>query len=268
MHEVIRFALLGFGIGAMYSLASEGLVLVYRGSGVLNFAHGAIGMAGAYVTWEIHDHAGQPFLLAFVAGVLAAAALGALTHLLIMRPLRRASPLARIVATLGVLISLQAGAVLKYGSGVAYVKSQLPDNVWSPWHLTISIDRFILFGIAAAMSVALWVAYRYTKFGLSTSAVAENQRAAASLGRSPDVIATANWALGSGLAGVAAILIAPIVTLQVGTMTNLVLAAMAAAPVARFRAFPLAFAAGRPIGTVPSELARCVARRHAGVSRS
>src|SRR5437870_10316249 len=156
MHEVIRFALLGFGIGAMYSLASQGLVLIYRGSGVLNFAHGAIGMAGAYVWWEVRYHAGQPWLLAFVAGVAAAAALGALTHLLIMRPLRRASPLARIVATLGVLISLQAGAVLKYGSGVAYVKSQLPDNVWSPWGLTISIDRFILFGIAAAMSVVLW----------------------------------------------------------------------------------------------------------------
>src|SRR5439155_15016165 len=139
-----------------------------------NFAHGAIGMVGAYVEWEVRVDGGQSFAVAFVSGVLAAAALGALTHLLVMRPLRRASPLARIVATLGVLISLQAGAVLKYGSGVAYVKSALPDNVWSPWHLTISIDRFILFGIAAAMSVVLWAAYRYTKFGLSTSAVAEN----------------------------------------------------------------------------------------------
>jgi ABC-type branched-subunit amino acid transport system ATPase component/branched-subunit amino acid ABC-type transport system permease component len=266
MHEVIRFALLGFGIGALYSLASQGIVLIYRGSGVLNFAHGAIGMTGAYVEWEVRNTAGQSFPVALLAGVAAAGLLGALTHLVVMRPLRRASPLARIVATLGVLISLQAGAVLKYGSGVSYVPSELPDNVWSPWGLTISIDRFILFGIAAAMSLVLWALYRYTKFGLSTSAVAENERAAASLGRSPDLIATANWALGSALAGAAAILIAPIVTLQVGTMTNLVLAAMAAALVAAFRSFPIAFAAGMTIGIVQTELARFVDVHQQGLS--
>src|SRR5438552_99901 len=129
----------------MYSLASQGLVLIYRGSGVLNFAHGAIGMVGAYVEWEVRVDGGQSFAVAFVSGVLAAAALGALTHLLVMRPLRRASPLARTVATLGVLIALQAGAVLKYGSGITYVATELPDNVWTLWgNVTISIDRLIL----------------------------------------------------------------------------------------------------------------------------
>ena len=110
MQEVIRFALLGLGLGALYSLASQGLMVIYRGSGVLNFAHGAIGMVGAYVEWEVKVKHGQPC----VAGLgrpasLACAVIGALTHLLIMRQLRRASPLARIVATLGVLIVLQSG---------------------------------------------------------------------------------------------------------------------------------------------------------------
>src|SRR2546423_12382750 len=99
MHEVIKFAFLGLGAGAMYSLASQGLVLIYRGSGVLNFAHGAIGMAGAYIEWEANSR-GVPFGAALVLGIAFAAALGALTNLVIMRPLRRASPLARIVATL------------------------------------------------------------------------------------------------------------------------------------------------------------------------
>jgi len=118
--EVFRFALLGLGVGALYSLASQGLMVIYRGSGILNFAHGATGMVGAYVAWEVRDQHGQPFLVALAVGVLASALLGALTHLLVMRQLRRASPLARIVATLGVLILLNGIAVIRYGARVTF----------------------------------------------------------------------------------------------------------------------------------------------------
>ena len=88
--------------------------------------------------------------------------------------------------------------------------------------------------------------------------MAENERAAASLGWSPDRVATLNWALGCGLAGLAAILIVPIVTLQPAVLTNLVLAATAAALVAAFRSFPIAFAAGLAIGIVQTEINRYV----------
>lgn len=257
MQEVIRFALLGLGLGSLYSLASQGLMVIYRGSGVLNFAHGAIGMVGAYIEWEVKSN-GHNVVVAWAAGLLACAAIGALTHLLIMKRLRRASPLARIVATLGVLIVLQAGAVLRYGSKITFVTSELPVTVLHPFDITISLDRFILVGIAAVFSVALWALYRYTKFGIATTAVAENQRAASAVGLSPDWIATVNWALGSALAGAAAILIAPIVQLQVATMTNLVLAALATALVAGFRSFPIAFAAGMLIGIGQTELTRYV----------
>ena len=257
MQEVIRFALLGLGLGSLYSLASQGLMVIYRGSGVLNFAHGAIGMVGAYIEWEVKSN-GHNVVVAWAAGLLACALIGALTHLLIMRQLRRASPLARIVATLGVLIVLQAGAVLRYGSSITFVTSELPVTVKRPFGITISLDRFILVGIAAVLSLALWLLYRYTKFGIATTAVAENQRAASAVGLSPDWIATVNWALGSALAGAAAILIAPIVQLQVATMTNLVLAALATALVAGFRSFPVAFAAGMLIGIGQTELTRYV----------
>jgi sulfate-transporting ATPase len=257
VQEVIRFALLGLGLGSLYSLASQGLMVIYRGSGVLNFAHGAIGMVGAYIEWEFKSN-GHHVVVAWTAGLLACALIGALTHLLIMRRLRRASPLARIVATLGVLIILQAGAVLRYGSAITFVRSELPVTVVEPFGIIVSLDRFILVGIAAVLSVGLWALYRFTRFGMATTAVAENQRAAAAVGLSPDWLATINWALGSALAGAAAILIAPIVQLQVATMTNLVLAALATALVAGFRSFPVAFFAGMLIGIGQSELTRYV----------
>ncbi|MYJ46731.1 MAG: hypothetical protein F4070_03600, partial [Acidimicrobiales bacterium] len=113
MDEVIRFALLGFGVGALYALASQGLIVVYRGTGVLNFSLGATAIAGVFLQWELQHRAGWPFLLAALTGVALSALLGALTHWVIMRPLRRASTLIRVIATLGVLILIQAGVVIR-----------------------------------------------------------------------------------------------------------------------------------------------------------
>ncbi len=267
MSDVLQFALIGLALGSLYSLASQGLIVIYRGSGVLNFAHGAIGMFGAYVAWEVrteNDLTWSPFpgehsfLVALIIGVAVSAALGALAHLLVMRQLRHAAPLARVVATLGILIVLQAGAVIRYTSNVIFPPVELPNEQVHFWDITITVDRFILVGVAAVLTLILWALYRYSRFGLATSAVAENQRAASSIGLSSDMVATINWGLGSALAGLAAILVSPIITLSVNGMTNVVLAALAAALVAEFRSFPIAFAAGMAIGIGESELTRYV----------
>jgi len=238
----------------MYAMVSQGLIIIFRGSGVLNFAQGAIGIVAAYVFWEA-TQAGIAFAPSFVIGVASAAALGTLTHVLVMRPLRRASPLVRLVATLGVLTVVQSVIVVIYGTNVTIVKSQLPTTaVDLGGGLVISVDRLILLGIATLCTIGLIAIYRKTRFGLATSAVAENPRAAASLGWSPDIIAGFNWAAGSALAGVAAILIAPISQLQAVTMTSLMLASLAAALVAGFRSFGLALGAGLAIGIIETIL--------------
>ena len=73
MHDFIFFALLGLGTGALYALASQGLMVIYRGSGVLSFAHGAIGMVGAYVEWEVKVKHHQPAWFAWTVGLLTCA---------------------------------------------------------------------------------------------------------------------------------------------------------------------------------------------------
>jgi len=100
MGDVLKFALLGLGLGALYALASQGLMVIYRGSGVLSFAHGAVGMVGAYVHWELKEQHGLPAVVAWPVALAVCAAIGAAAHLGVMRQLQRASPLARIVATL------------------------------------------------------------------------------------------------------------------------------------------------------------------------
>ena len=255
MEDLIRFALVGLGVGAMYVLMAQGLIAIYRGSGILNFALGSIGMVGVYVEWELNVNRKMPFLAAALIGVLVSAGIGALVQMYIMRPLRQRSSLIRVVATLGVLLTLQSLAILRYTSVPKSIKSALPVNRVNVFgDVFVTAERLILVVIAVVVTLGMYLLYRYTKFGLSTSAVAENERVASSLGLSPNRIAVFNWALGSALAGLAAILIAPIITLQPTVMTGLVLAATATALVAGFRSFPLALVAGLLIGVCESEV--------------
>jgi ABC-type branched-subunit amino acid transport system ATPase component/branched-subunit amino acid ABC-type transport system permease component len=255
--DVIRFLVLGLGLGAMYALAGQGIIVIYRGSGVINFALGAIGTAAAYLAWELQN-AGWPFGWAFVAGVALSAVLGVAMQILVMRPMRRASSLVRLVATLGVLVLLQSFLTLRYDGNVTLVASPLPTTLLRPFGgaVVINEDRLWLLAIAILVTVLLWCGYRWTNFGRATTAVAENPRAASSLGWSPDLIATANWGLGCALAGAAGILLAPVISLQVAAFTTLVLAALAAALVGGFTSFPITLAAGLLIGIITSELTR------------
>jgi sulfate-transporting ATPase len=253
--DIVRFAVLGLGAGGVYALTAQGIVLIYRGSGVVNFAQGAIGMVGAYVVYLSHE-GGVATPVALALGVGLGAAIGAATHLLVMRPLRRAPALSRLVATLGILTVCLALGDQLWGHGARLIAKLLPtDSVTLFDDVVVGQDRLLILAVAVAVTVALTVLYRATRFGLATSAVAESRRATSAQGISPDVIATVNWALGSSLAVLAAVLIVNITGLQVVKLTLLVVPALAAALVGGFRSFPLTLAGGLLIGVLESEIA-------------
>lgn len=253
--DVVQFAVLGLGAGAVYGLTAQGVVLIYRGSGVVNFAQGAIGMIGAYVVYlSRQDGAGTPVALA--CGIGLGAAIGALTYLLIMRPLRRAPAVSRLVASLGILsVCLALGQQL-WGNGARLVDELLPANsVNLLGVVVVGENRLLILAVGVVITAALTLLYRRTRFGLATSAVTESRRATSAQGISPDVIATINWALGGALAVAAAVLIVSITGLQVLELTLLVVPALAAALVGGFRSFPLTLIGGLLIGVLESEIA-------------
>ncbi len=252
MEDLIRTLLIGLGVGAIYVLCAQGLITIFRGSGVLNLGLGAIGMVGAYVAWTLNVNNKVPFWAVLIIGVTTSALIGVVVQLLVMRPLRKRSPLVRIIATLGVMLTLQALIILIFNSTIRQWPSNFP-NKPVPITDTISInpDRLILLGIAIIVTILLWLFYKYTRFGLGTTAVAENETVAASLGWSPNTIAVLNWAIGSALAGLAAILIVQSnVGLRPGVFSDLVLAATSVALVASFRSFPIALLTGLVMGVV------------------
>ena len=260
--EVIQFALLGLATGAVYALVALGLVLIYRGSGLLNFAQGAVAMFGAYAYYELTVKVGLPRVAALAGALLLCALLGAAIHLVVLREMRRrnASPLARVIATLAILLILQSAAFLIYGVYPLHVPGLLPTSPVELFggEVSLTADRLWIIGICLVLSAGLYYVYRRTSFGRVTTAVAENELAASSLGYSPDTVAAVNWAVGSVLAGLAGILIAPILLLQPTTLVLLIIPALAAGLLGGFVSFPVVLAAALGLGIAQSEITRYV----------
>ncbi|WP_408898488.1 ABC transporter permease subunit [Nocardioides sp. R1-1] len=255
MTELLRYALLGLGTGGIYALLGLGLVVIYRGSGVINFAHAGFALVGAYLTYELQTVRDLGLGVALGIAVLATALLGVLTHHLVLRPLRHASPLARVIATLGVLTLLTEAVQLKYGAQQLQSASPLPNEaVTVTGDVVVGQYAFWLAGIAAAAALLLTVAGTRTRVGHAISAAAENPRGAAALGWAPDLLASITWAIGGGLAALAGGLF-PSTTFSFVSPTPfgvLIIGALATALLGGFRSYPLAVLGGLLLGAAQS----------------
>ncbi|MFT3851327.1 MAG: branched-chain amino acid ABC transporter permease/ATP-binding protein [Ilumatobacteraceae bacterium] len=257
MSDVLKYLILGLGPAGFYALLAHGAVLVYRGSGVVNFAQGGFALVGGYVFYDTRDF--LPAWAAALVATAAAAALGLLVQLFVMWPMRRSSPLARVIATLGILAAITQTILIIYGPNPLYVNGFLPKSaVMITDSVIVAQDRIWLFGIALGLTAVLWIVYRFTRFGLGTSAVAENQIAVAALGWSPKLVAAVNWAVGAALAGFAGVLLVPITSLSPDVLSLAIVPALSAALVGGFASFPLTFLGAALIGVLEAEALRWV----------
>jgi ABC-type branched-subunit amino acid transport system permease subunit len=253
METFVLYALLGIGAGAVYSILACGLVVIYKGSGVVNFAQAAIAIFAGFVYVQLrNDH--MSIAPAILVTTLACAAGGAVFSYGVMRPLRNAPILARVVATLGLFIALLSLIPLIWstlGSGLTNPPSMFPTKLVFMLGGFIPQDKFWLAGVGILLTFVLWALYRFTTFGRATRAVAENERGAALVGFSPDLIATGNWALGSGLAGLAGVLLVPTTGLDLDN-AFLIVPVLAAALLGRFTSFWLVTASAFLLGSLQS----------------
>jgi sulfate-transporting ATPase len=248
-----QFLLLGLALCPSYALTAQGIVLVYRGSGVVNFASGSFALVGAYLDY-VAQQAGVAPVPALVLGVLAGAVVGALTYAVVMRYLANAPQVTRTIATLGIQLTAVQVFALIYSTNVYFPKTIFQDVNFHVLGANVSKYNLILFGFTVALTAGLWAAYKWTKFGLQTSAVAENRRAAAALGHSPERVGVLNWTFGGALSALAGILIAPIIGLSVSTIPLLLLPALAAALLGSFTSFGLTLLGAMIIAIGESEL--------------
>jgi len=238
----------------------------------VNFAHAAMGMYVAFAFFEfretgdwvvpviglparVHLLARPTLASALAFAVIVAVALGLVVYLLVFRPLRQAPALARVVASLGLLLYLQEIVRLRFpvaGASVVTRRPVLADEPVALFGTTVTENRLILAALVVVVALVLGAVFRFTRFGLATRAAAGNEKGALLLGISPDRLASVCWAVASVLAGVAVILIEPIAGLSATTTTLLVIPALAAALLGGLESFAITTAAGLAIGMVQS----------------
>jgi branched-chain amino acid transport system permease protein len=256
MENFLLYSLLGLGIGGVIAGLGVALILVYRGSGVINLATGAFAMVGAWLYWGffVRDDLGfhPPVWLAVVLTLVCMAILGVIVELVAFWPLRNASPLARLAASLGVLLVAQAVIAVGVTSQQASAPDVLPSGAVQLLHGAVPTSRLYLAGIAIGVSAILIVLYRWTRFGLATRAASESEVSAMIAGLSPNRLSMANTVLASVTAGGFGIVAGSLVQLDTASLPNLVVPALAAAVFARFTSFGIACVSGLLIGAAYS----------------
>jgi branched-chain amino acid transport system permease protein len=237
----LTFSVLGIVVGCIYGLTATGLVVTYTTSGIFNFAHGAIGMIGAFTYWQLTVPWGWPAPLALAAVLLVGAPLfGAVVERLLIRPLHGASVDLTIVITLGLLLFLLGTANFIWKPTDSHVLPQFfaghkPIQVGA---LRLAYGQLLIVAVALGVALGLRVLFTRTRIGIAMRGVVDDPDLTAMTGASPARIQQLSWALSAGLAALAGILLAPIVTLSSITLTLLVINGYAAALFGRLKSLP------------------------------
>ncbi|AXE84840.1 branched-chain amino acid ABC transporter permease/ATP-binding protein [Streptomyces sp. Go-475] len=240
--------LAGLSVGSAAALTGIGLIVTYRATGVLNFAHGAIAMVCAYALRQCVVEWGWPLWLGAVVTLLVLApGLGVVLERFVFRPLSvlGSDPAQTLVASIGVFVLLVGGAALLWGQGARDDAPELvPDEPWGQ----LAVVLVLAAGVAAVV--------RWTRFGRELRAVVDDRRLAVLGGIDADRVAAAGWAFGSFTAGLTGVLLAPYVRLDPYGLPLLVMEVVAVAVAARMRSLPVAVVVALGIGVAQSQLTR------------
>ncbi|GAP47607.1 ABC transporter permease subunit [Streptomyces azureus] len=240
--------LAGLAVGSAAALTGIGLIVTYRATGVLNFAHGAIAMVCAYALRQCVVEWGWPLWLgATVTLLVLAPGLGVVLERFVFRSLAvlGGDPAQTLVASIGVFVLLVGGAALLWGQGARDDAPELvPDEPWGQ----LAVVLVLAAGVAAVV--------RRTRFGRELRAVVDDRQLAVLGGIDADRVAAAGWAFGSFTAGLTGVLLAPFVRLDPYGLPLLVMEVVAVAVAARMRSLPVAVVVALGVGVAQSQLTR------------
>jgi ABC-type branched-subunit amino acid transport system ATPase component/branched-subunit amino acid ABC-type transport system permease component len=253
VHDVLPFVITGLTTGAIYGLFGVGLVLTYKTSGIFNVAHGAIATAAAYLFYFLHVQHSWWWVPAAAVSVLVA---GPLIGIIFQRMAARLSlqrTAYKIVATVGVILLVQALAVIKFGSNPLLVRPFLPGGRKEAFQVAgvrVSWDQLeaVLFALAAVS--LLYAVFRLTKLGVTTRAVVEDADLAAMRSVNPVAVRRLAWITGSTFAAASGVLFVNFVGVDSIALTFLVVTALGAAAVGAFSSIPLTFLGALAIGVI------------------
>lgn len=243
------FVISGLAVGAVYAISGVGLVLLYRATGVLNFANGALGAIGALLTWQLVEW-GWPAPVGWAAALLLSIALS-LTYGWFLAPkLAYREPVVKAVATLG--IALIVLGLLNSLWPQNPRRLPLPTDAFSlEWmQVRITGTRMLAMGVAVAATLALGAFLATTRVGLYMRALANNRDLSRMLGLRVRRVEALAWLINGALCGLGGLLLGNLVRLDASVLTFLVIPAMAAAVIGRLQSLGWTLVGGLLIGVL------------------
>ena len=243
----------GVSLGSIYAVIALGYTMVYGIAKMLNFAHGDVIMVGAYIVFALTSYAGVNPYLALVISMAACTLLGLAIERFAYKPLRGASPLAVLITAIGVSYFLQNMALLIFGSQAKSFTSivNLPALTLAGGKITISAETIVTIIVSLIIMVSLTLFVNKTKPGRAMLAVSEDKGAAQLMGVNVNATISLTFAIGSGLAAVAGVLLCsayPTLSSQTGAMPGI--KAFVAAVLGGIGSIPGAVIGGVLIGVI------------------
>lgn len=239
----------GFGVGAMYALVGLGLVLEYRYSKVVNLAHGGQALLAAYIFNDLRDDAFYP---AIIIGVLTAGLVGLVLEYLAVERLRGQPALVRMMVTLGVLMVILGISIDVWGGEARFTPTLFTGSTVEVFGVVVAGDQLIMMATTLVITVLLTLVLRFTSLGITTRAASDRPLLAETFGIDSVRLGRVTWFVGGLLAGLAGILLTPLVNLDPVVYTLLVVAAYTALLVGRMESIPLTVVGGVGLGLVQS----------------
>jgi branched-chain amino acid transport system permease protein len=249
MTAFIQYVITGLAVGSVYAIVALGFSLVYKATGVFNFAQGSLMMLGAFLAWTATARWGLALIPAIILTLVMSAALGAAMHFVVIRPLMGNTLLTLVMATIALSLIITSLASIIWGSEQRLFPSPIPDHVLHVGHIRVSTLDLIVIGVSAAFMVAFALFFRFTTLGLHMRATAENSEAAVLSGVNSGRVFVVTFALALVLASVGGILLANIqlVSLSLG---DIGLLAFPAVVVGGMTSIPGAVVGGLLIGVI------------------
>ncbi len=249
MELLAQYGVVGLATGSLYALVALGIVLLYRTSRVLNFAHGDLATFGTFICYTFLTQFRVPFGIAVVATFAAAVVIGAGFYFLILRPAREATLLGRVIITLGFALVLNGAAIQLWGADVRPFPFPLSDaRVYYLGGVVISQISLGTTAAALALMAALYGLVQHTRVGLAMRAVSQHLIAAQVLGIPARRIFVLTWGLAAMLGAAAGILLAPTALLDPFMMLDPFLKGFSAAVLGGIDSMPGAVIGGLLLG--------------------
>jgi branched-chain amino acid transport system permease protein len=248
--EFRPFIATGLALGGVYALSGVGLVVLYRTTGVLNLAFGAIGAMGALIAWELINNAGWDQYAAYGVCIAFGAVVTLLYGVIFGPPLANRDPLVKATATLGLALILLGTMSWVWSDKARSMILPTSDSSVDVGDVLVTYTQIIGFALGVVVTIATTAYLRFTKMGTAMRALANDREITATLGVPVRRVEAVAWLASGLLAGIAGLLLSNLVGLDANTLTFLVISGLAAALIARLQSIVVTLFAGIVIGLV------------------